>query len=359
MSRSTRILRRLGLGGGALVAAGVAAWLLLGGAGSVHTENAYIKADKIALATDVGGIVTEVPVRANQRVERGQLLVRLDDTPFRLAVAEAEAHLAQVKNQLLARRADYAEVAAALEQAQRDADYYQRQLQRNEKMGPAAVSEAQLDEARQALARSRSQIAINQQKLSSLAAELGGDSGTPLEQQADLQVAQAQLDRARYQLSRTEVFAPADGIIANEVPQVGEMVPSGLTLISMLSTEDSWVEANLKETQLAGVEPGQRATVVIDAYPDTEWRAVVESLSPASGSEFALIPAQNASGNWVKVVQRVPVRLRLTGADGEQLPLRAGMSAEVRIDTSRPGAPLPVAAASDEKQVVLGPVHAN
>jgi membrane fusion protein (multidrug efflux system) len=353
VNSNLRWIRRAGLSAGVLATGLAVAWLVFGGAGSVQTDNAYIKADKIALATDVSGLIAEVPVQANQRVERGQLLVRLEDTPFRLAVSEAEAHLNQVRNQLLARRADYAEAAATLEQARRDAAFYQRQLQRNEKMGPVAVSEAQLDEARQALARARAQIAINQEKLASLAAELGGDNTTPLEQQADLKVAQAQLDRARYQLSRTEIYAPVAGIIANDVPQVGEMVPAGLTLLSMLSSEDTWVEANLKETQLAGVEPGQQARVVIDAYPDVEWRAVVESLSPASGSEFALIPAQNASGNWVKVVQRVPVRLRLLDAQGRQLPLRAGMSAEVRIDIARPGQMLPAALAQDDAQQVV------
>ncbi|GAB3288205.1 HlyD family secretion protein [Parahaliea aestuarii] len=346
MTHGTR--RRLGFGAGILTAAAVVAWLVYGGQGSVHSDNAYVKADKLALATDVGGIVAEVRVRANERVERGQLLVRLDDTPFRLAVEEAEAHLGQVRNQLQSRIADYAEAEAALEQAGRDADYYQRQLQRNEKMGPVAISESQLDEARQALSRARSQIAINRQKLSSLAAELGGGVDTPLEQHADIKVAQAQLDRARYQLSRTAVYAPVDGIVANEVPQVGEMVPSGLTLVSMLSSEDTWVEVNLKETQLADVRTGQHARVVVDAYPGVEWDAVVDSLSPASGSEFALIPAQNASGNWVKVVQRVPVRLHLT-ATGQDLPvLRAGMSAEVRIDTA-------IAPATTETVVAANP----
>lgn len=358
MSKSSRAARRLGLGAGVLAAAATVAWLVFGGTGTVKTENAYIKADKLALSTDVGGIVAEVPVRANQPVRRGQLLVRLEDTPFRIAVTEAEAHLAQVKNELRAKRADYAEAEAALEQARRDADFYQRQLQRNEKMGPVAVSEAQLDEARQALSRARAQININQQKLSSLAAELGGDTATPLEQQADLRVAQAQLDRARYQLSRTALHAPVDGVVANELPQIGEMARAGFTLITLLSNEDTWVEANLKETQLAKIRPGQRARVAIDAYPGVEWEAAVESLSPASGSEFALIPAQNASGNWVKVVQRVPVRLRLTGGPDNQGPLRAGMSAEVRIDTSETASTQPTATAAEtdpDHQVVQSP----
>ncbi|MFV0278002.1 MAG: HlyD family secretion protein [Parahaliea sp.] len=334
MDKPATLPRRLGLGAGLLVAAAVIAWLALGGGGSVHTENAYLKADKLSLTTDVAGLVANVPVQANQPVSAGDLLLHLDDTPFRLAVEEAAAHLEQVRNELMARRADYAEADAALEQARRDADFYQRQLQRNEKMGPVAISEAQLDEARQALTRARAQISINQQKLSSLGAELGGDTNTPLEQQADLKVAQAQLERAQYQLSRTAVYAPVTGIVTNDVPQVGEMARSGLTLITMMSSKDTWVEANLKETQLANVRTGQPATVKIDAYPGVVFNARVASLSPASGSEFALIPPQNASGNWVKVVQRIPVRLQLENSADYPLSLRAGMSAQVRIDTS-------------------------
>ncbi len=324
------LLRRILVLGGVAVAVAIAAWQLYGG-GNVNTENAYIKADKISLSAEVGGVISEVPVQANQPVKRGDLLVALDDYAFRLAVDEAEGHLAQVRNKLLARRADYAEAEAALQQARRDAEFYQRQLQRNEKMGPLAVSEAVVDEARQQLEQSRNRITINEQKLTSLRAELGGGVDVPLAEQADIKVAQAQLDRARYQLSRTRIVAPVDGIVANNVPKVGELAHNGLALISLLGTEDIWVEANLKETQLAQVHPGQMARVEVDAYPGHEWQAEVESVSPASGSEFALIPAQNASGNWVKVVQRVPVRLRLIKADGGPL-LRAGLSAEVSID---------------------------
>lgn len=325
--------RRIGFATGIVVALAVTAWCLFGGGSSVHTENAYIKADKLSLAAEVSGVVAEVAVRANQPVEKGDLLVQLDKTPFELAVAEAEAHLGQVRNKLLARRAAYAEAEAALKQAREDADFYRRQLKRNEKLEEMAVSEAQLDEARQKLNRALAQIDINTEKLASLRAELGGNPKIPLEDQADLKVAQAKLDKARYQLSRTSITAPVDGLVSNEVPQAGEMAPAGLSLISMLGTEGIWVEANLKETQLARVRAGQQAEVTLDAYPGFHWKAQVDSLSPASGSEFALIPPQNASGNWVKVVQRVPVRLRLYPTK-EAPKLRAGMSAEVRIDTS-------------------------
>lgn len=326
-------LRRLGFAVGIAAAVAVTGWCLFGGGSSVNTENAYVKADKMSLAPEVSGVVAKVGVRANQRVQRGDLLVQLDDTPFQLAVAEAEAHLAQVRNDLLSRRADYAEADAALQQARKDADFYRRQLQRNEKLGRVALSEAELDESRQQLDRAQAKIAINTEKLSSLRAELGGNPEIPLEEQADLKVAQAQLDKARYQLSRTKILAPVNGVIANDVPQLGEMALQGVSVISMLGADDIWVEANLKETELARVRAGQQAEVILDAYPDFKWQAQVDSLSSASGSEFALIPPQNASGNWVKVVQRVPVRLRLYPTK-EAPALRAGMSARVTIDTS-------------------------
>lgn len=330
---NSRARRRAGFALVTLAAFVVGLWAVYGGRGVVETDNAYVKADKYSLSADVAGRIAEVLVRPNQPVTRGQVLVRLDDTPYRLAVAEAEAHLAQVKNEILARRADYAEVEARLQQAVSDVDYYERKLARNEKMGPVAVSKSQLDDARQELEVARSNIAVNRQKLSRLRAALGGNPDLPSTQQADVMMAQAQLDDALYNLSRVVIHAPVDGIVADEVPQVSEMAVSGITLVTLLGTESVWVKANLKETQLAHVRPGQRAVVTIDAYPDVRWHAEVESLSPASGSEFALIPAQNASGNWVKVVQRIPVHLRLQ-RHADDPPLRAGMSAHVAIDVT-------------------------
>ena len=324
--------RQLGLGAGLLAAAAVIGWFVFGGSGVVSTDNAYVKANKLSLASEVNAIIKNVLVTPNAQVSRGQLLVQLEDQPFRLAVAEAEAHQLQVQNQVLARRADYAEVAAELEQAQADAAFYERQLARNQNMGPGAISESALDESRQQLARARAEIAIGKQRLASLRAALGGSPDAPLGQHADIMVAQAQLERARYQLSRTQIVAPVAGMVANDVPQVGEMTPAGFTVITLLETERHWIEANLKETQLAAVHSGQAVDVVLDAYPGQVLQAEVDTVSAASGAEFALIPAQNASGNWVKVVQRVPVRLRLL--DSAAAPtLRAGMSASVRIHT--------------------------
>ncbi|GAA5443253.1 colistin resistance protein EmrA [Microbulbifer sp. NBRC 101763] len=351
LDRTTQ--RKLGLILVLVLAALAVGWSLFGSGDIVETENAYVKAEKVSLAPEVSGVVTKVLVSANQVVSKGQLLIQIDRTAFELAVTEAEARLSQVRNDLLARRAEYAEADAALQQARKDADFYRRQLERNEKLGKVAFSEAELDSARQQLERARAQITINAEKLSSLRAELGGDPGSALEDQADLKVAQAQLDKANYQLSRTRIIAPVDGTIANTVPQVGEMATAGLNLLNMIGSSGLWVEANLKETELAKVRTGQQAEVTLDAYPDFEWQAQVDSMSPASGSEFALTPPQNASGNWKKVVQRVPVRLRLYPLkDAPQL--RAGMSAKVRIDTSEDAKVVSARASTDESgRVVL------
>ncbi|MEQ8801759.1 MAG: HlyD family secretion protein [Haliea sp.] len=353
---SQLLQRRLLMGAGLVVAGLAVAWFTLGGQGSISTENAYVKANKLALSSEVNAIVKSVLVQPNQPVEAGQLLVQLEDQPFQLAVDEAEAHLAQVQNQIMTRRAEYAEVEAEIRQAEEDAAYYERQLLRNQRMGSSAISEADLDESRQRLAHSQAQIAINRQKLAGLRAALGGDPELPLAAQADIQVAQAQLDRARYQLSRTRISAPVAGTVANEVPQLGEMTVAGFAVVTLMATNDIWIEANLKETQLTHVRPGQTAEVTIDAYPGQVLRARVETLSPASGSEFAMIPAQNASGNWVTVVQRIPVRLRLESLP-ENAVMRAGMSAEVRIET-RPEEPMAnaQAAAPAARQVAANPL---
>ncbi|MFS1522885.1 HlyD family secretion protein [Microbulbifer sp. 2304DJ12-6] len=309
-----------------------AGWRVFGGTQLVETEHAFVKADKVSLAPEVSGIITRVLVSANQPVRQGQLLIQIDRTTFELAVVEAEARLAQVRNGLLARRARYAEADAALQQARKDAEFYRRQLARNEKLGQAAFSEAELDSARQQLDKAGAQIAINAEKLSSLRAKLGGDPGIPLEEQADLKVAQAQLDRARFQLSRTRMIAPVDGTIANTLPQVGEMATAGTRLLDMIDSSGLWVEAELEETALGRVRVGQQAEVTLAAYPDFRWQAQVDSMSPASNSEFAPSPGQNAGSHWEKVGQRVPVRLRLYPLKDAPA-LRAGMSARVRIDT--------------------------
>lgn len=300
----------------------------------VSTENAYIKADKFPLSSEVNAPVKAVYVKQNQAIAAGQVLLELDDTALVYAVQEAEAALAQVKNELLAKQSEYLEAKEDLTLAEQDVDFYQRQVARNNKLDSVGVSAATLDEAKQMLTRARSKIRTSTQKLGSLKAELGGLIEGSIDDHARIQMETAALERAKYRLSQAKIVSPVNGYIANQVPHIGQMVFPGMSLVTIIGSEVLWVEANLKETQLSKINVGQTAQVHVDAYPDVSFSAVVESLSPASGSEFALIPAQNASGNWVKVVQRLPVRLKLINPNQHKVQLRAGMSAEVDIETT-------------------------
>ncbi|AFT72113.1 Multidrug resistance efflux pump [Alloalcanivorax dieselolei B5] len=324
--------RRLGMGLGLLVAVVLILWLIFGGQRYVSTDNAYIKIDMLSLAANVSGQLVAVNVERNQVVEKGQVLAEVDPRPFRIAVAEARADQQAVRNRILSLRGDYAQATAERDQANRDVSYYRRELQRLQRMRRSSVSEAQLDSARQKLDQARANGSVAEQRLVSLRAQLAGGPDMAVEDHPDYQAATAKLEQAEYDLSQCQVIAPASGIVGGEVPMVGERVNAAVPIISLSKTDTLWVEANLKETQLTRIVPGQTAEVEVDTFPGVKWEAEVISLSPATGSEFALIPPQNASGNWVKVVQRLPVRLRLLPKDGQPI-LRAGMSAEVSIDT--------------------------
>jgi len=320
------------MGLGLIVALAVVLWLLLGGGRYVSTENAYVKIDMISLTADVSGPLTRVEVDRNQAVRQGQVLAEVDPEPYRIALQEARADQQAVRNRILSERADYARLQAQHAQAERDLAYHQRELERYQGLDRVAVSRSQLDGARQKRDQAGAQKSVTEQELASLKAKLGGGPDVAVEEHPDYQAATAKLDRARYDLTHTRIVAPADGVIGGSTPLVGERVNAGVPVFTLAKNRSAWVEANLKETQLTNVREGQSVDVEVDSYPGVVWKATVQSLSPATGSEYALIPPQNASGNWVKVVQRVPVKLRLEDLDGKP-PLRAGMSAEIAIDT--------------------------
>lgn len=320
------------MGLGLIVALAVVLWLLLGGGRYVSTENAYVKIDMISLTADVSGPLTRVEVDRNQAVRQGQVLAEVDPEPYRIALQEARADQQAVRNRILSERADYARLQAQHAQAERDLAYHQRELERYQGLDRVAVSRSQLDGARQKRDQAGAQKSVTEQELASLKAKLGGGPDVAVEEHPDYQAATAKLDRARYDLAHTRILAPADGVIGGNTPLVGERVNAGVPVFTLAKNRSAWVEANLKETQLTNVREGQSVEVEVDSYPGVVWKATVQSLSPATGSEYALIPPQNASGNWVKVVQRVPVKLRLEDLDGKP-PLRSGMSAEIAIDT--------------------------
>jgi membrane fusion protein (multidrug efflux system) len=314
-----------------LLAAGY--WYLTTGR-YVSTDDAYVQAARVAVSTDVSGRVVEIDVKDNQRVAAGAVLFKLDQRPFQIAVEEAKAQLAAVKLQIAAMKATYRQKLADAKAMEATVAYQQREFERQKQLvASGTASRQQFDQASQAYENGRQQLASKQQDVANALANLGGDPDLPLDQHPMVQHAKAALDRAELNLSYTVVRAPENGIVTKvDQLQVGDYVNAGTQLFSLMSTERVWVEANFKETELTHMRPGQVATVEIDTYPDTVFPAKVDSLSPGTGLTFSLLPAENATGNWVKVVQRLPVRLHLERLD-PTVPLHAGLSATVEVDT--------------------------
>lgn len=308
-------------------------WYLTGGR-YVSTDDAYIQAARVLVSTDISGRVVEVDVKDNQKVNAGEVLFRLDPRPFSIAVDEAKAQLATVRFQIHALKATYHQKRADARAAEATADYQEREFERQKRLlASGTASQQQFDQARQAYENGRQQLASKQQDVSVALANIGGDPDIPLEQHPMVQHAQAALDRAELNLSYAEIRAPENGIVTKvDQLQVGDYVTAGTQLFSLMSTDRVWIEANFKETELTHMRPGQEATVEVDTYPDVAFRAKVESLSPGTGLTFSLLPAENATGNWVKVVQRLPVRLHLEQFD-PNAPLHAGLSVTVEVDT--------------------------
>ena len=316
----------------ALLAAG---YVYVTGGQVMSTDDAYVEADKVGVSTDVSGIVKEVDVTDNQHVEAGQVLYRLDDLPFRLALQRAEAQIGIVRNDLSALKANYGDMEAQIKRAQDDIGYYDREFRRQQELANrSVVSQSSFDTARRNLLNAQQRLASLNQQLAAIAANLNGDPNIPVEQHPRYLDAVAQRDEAARQLAHAVVKAPFAGIVTN-VPSIapGKYLAAAMTAFYLVAADRAWVDANPKETELTYVRPGQAVTVTVDTYPGTAWHGTVESISPAAAQEFSLLPAQNTSGNWVKVVQRVPMRVSVDTTDKSLPPLRAGMSVEVDVDT--------------------------
>jgi membrane fusion protein (multidrug efflux system) len=315
----------------ALVAGG---YVYLTGGRYIATDNAYVRADIVQVSTDVSGMVKTVEVADNQKVDAGQVLFRLDDAPYRFALDNAQAQLAVARSDIEAMKANWREKQQELRLAQINIDFADRDWKRkSELFAQHVIPQAQMDQAQQALDAARQQMQTLQQQLAGLAANLGGDPNAPTDRHPRVLAAQSQLDQAQRNLDRTVVTASIAGVVTN-VPSLepGMYLRESMAAVSLVATDHVWIEANPKETQLTWVQPGQPVTISVDTYPDVEWHGSVASLSPASGSQFSLLPAQNTSGNWVKVVQRIPIRV-LVKTEPNQPVLRAGMSAQIEIDT--------------------------
>jgi membrane fusion protein (multidrug efflux system) len=316
----------------ALVIGGI--WYVTGGR-IMSSDNAYVNAETVGISTDIAGIVTEVDVRENQHVAAGQILYRLDPLQFQIALDNAKANLAQTALTIESMKEDYKRMLsdAAAMQAQVDLDqtnYARATMLLNNN----TVPQSNYDQAKATLDTDKSKLDSLRQQSAVQLAKLGGSPDIPVAQHPQYSQAGAQVDEAQRQLDHTVVKAPFGGIVTN-VPSIapGKYLAASTTAFFLVDTDHVWIDANPKETELTYVRPGQPVTVTVDTYPDLEWHGTVESISPAAAQQFALLPAQNTSGNWVKVVQRIPMRVRVDTGDKKLPPLRAGMSAEVNVDT--------------------------
>src|ERR1700730_6910003 len=312
----------------------VGGYFYVTGGAVMSTDNAYVQADMVGLSTDVSGIVTEVLVHDNQKVAKGDVLFKLDDLQFRLALDRAKAQIGNTRNDLVALQASYRNMQAQIDQAQKDVDFNMVNFKRQEQLvANNFTPRATFDAARNTLEGSQQKLASLQQQLAGLAANLNGDPAAPIENHPKYKDAIAARDEAARQLAHTIVRAPFAGIVTN-VPslQPGQYLAAAATAFNVISTDHVWVQASPKETELTYVKPGQKVVVEVDTYPGQRWTGTVDSISPASASSFSLLPAENTSGNWVKVVQRIPMRVSVTNVPGKPQ-LRVGMSVVLSVDT--------------------------
>ena len=326
--------------GGIVAAVAVAGGFWLSGGRWVSTDNAYIHAPKLMVSTDVSGLVSSVEVHEGERVKAGQILFRVDPRQFEIAVQAAQANLAQTKIGLEAARQDYRRLQSDIAAQEAQVALARATSDRaTALLETSAGTRATYDQARYTLEAASKQLDSLMLQAQAALTRLGGDAASPVETHPQYLAAAAQADEARRQLEHTVVKAPFAGIVTAVdtlqpgtylVAQTAALTNTGA--IGLVATDDVWIDANLKETDLTYTRVGNPVDVTIDSYPGRSWHGHVAAIAPASGSEFAIIPAQNASGNWVKVVQRVPARIALD-PEPDSPRLSAGMSAVVEIDT--------------------------
>jgi membrane fusion protein (multidrug efflux system) len=337
---SYRLLRPALMFGGVLVVLGGVVAAYLAGGRYVGTDDAYVKAAQLAVTTDVSGMVKSVEVREGQRVEKGEVLFRLDPEPFEIAVQNAKATLLQAELNVRSLKADYRRATQQANGQQAIVDVAKTTLDRYASLvEQGSIAKTQWDDQQATYLSAMATLNSLQQAAGATLARLNGNKDLPVDNFPDVMKARAALAEAQRQLDHTVVRAPFDGIVtAVSSLQPGTLIISAMSAFSttsavgLVSDHGFWVEAHMKETDLTRVQDGQPVEVTIDTYPDCHWNGSVEAVSPASGAAFSPLPSENISGNWVKVVQRIPVRVELGGSSCN-VRLSSGMSAVVSVDT--------------------------
>ena len=331
---SDKLKRKVTLFAGPLIITAVAVYFYMIGGRYMETDNAYLKAGMMSIASEISGKVVEVSIADNGRVEAGQLLFRVDDQPYQIALARAEANLIKVGGDVESLKADYLNKFADLDKSKTQRDFYLREFNRlNSLLARKTVSAAEVDQAEYLYLDAINEMQVTTQALQVVKARLI-DIDLPLEQHPSYLLALAERDKARLDLSHVRTVAPSSGVVANFSIRKGEYIIAGAPLFSLVDDSYIWVEANFKETDLTHLQVGQPATIKVDSYPDQQWQGHVASITPGTGSEFSLLPAQNSTGNWVKVVQRITVNLAIDPLTSDSsIGLTAGMSALVKVDT--------------------------
>jgi membrane fusion protein (multidrug efflux system) len=315
-----------------LAAGGAYVWVT--GGRFQETDNANLRQARITIAADTPGRIVEVGVHDNQQVKAGDVLFVVDPEPYRIALAQADAALQGARLNIAQLRASHSQAVAQQHNAENNVTYLQSEFDRQQALEKRGVStRSSLDQAGRALAQAQDQLQAARETVAGALAALGGDANIETDRHPTVLAAIAARDKAAYQLGQTTVHAPADGVIAQASSfKTGQYVAAGSPLFSLVETGDIWIEANFKETQLTNMRVGQTAEVTLDTFPGRPLTATIDSIGAGTGAEFSVLPAQNATGNWVKVTQRIPVRLKVDEADAQAL-LRTGMSAVVSVDT--------------------------
>ena len=335
-------LRRIAMVWGVAAVVAVSLTLWLTGGRYVGTDDAYVHAAKLMVSTDVSGLVQDVDVKEGQHIKAGQILFRLDPKPFKIALANAQAALAQTVQDVESTRATYKSMIGQMAAQQAQVNLAQITFNRYVALTKAnAIAPSLLDTARGTLQTAQATLVSLKQTADVQLAKLNGNPELPAQQTPAYMKAQADVDEMQRQLDHSVVRAPFDGIVSEvDSLQPGTLVISAMSAftttsaVGIVSEKNLWVEADMKETDLTYVREGNPATVTVDTYGGCTWQGHVSTVSAASDSAFSALPAENTSGNWVKVVQRIPAKIALDKSNCSE-PLRAGMSTTVSIDTGR------------------------